>query len=222
MLPQILTLVKRLKTMFSRLNANFCMEIYGEDWFAMLLKSNLHYKSCNLSVGIAGGKSPDKFISFFNKYKQNYPNINFVLIDDRDVDEFSIKSNYGQLRRSLDKDFTIVRPHELFVNKTAECPLDLLILGMGEDGHIASIFPEVSDNTLIHSGCVIKTPPVGTPRVVRYSLSEKTLLQASKVILVVRGKVKAKILDYMLANSLLNYPVVRLVTRHPDLVICRI
>ena len=200
----------------------YSKSLFSNLWFQQVLEMLIVQPELTLRVGIAGGKSPNKFISFFNKHKQNYPNISFILIDDRDVDEFSTESNYGQLRRSLDKDFTIVRPQEFFVNQITECPLELLILGMGEDGHIASIFPEVSDNTLIHSGCVIKTPPVGTPRVVRYSLSEKTLLQAGKVILIVRGKDKAKILAEMLASSSQNYPVVRLVTEHPDLVLCHI
>ena len=200
----------------------YSKSLFSNLWFQQVLEILIVQPELTLRVGIAGGKSPNKFISFFNKHKQNYPNISFILIDDRDVDEFSTESNYGQLRRSLDKDFTIVRPQEFFVNQITECPLDLLILGMGEDGHIASIFPEVSDNTLIHSGCVIKTPPVGTPRVVRYSLSERTLLQAGKVILIVRGKDKAKILAGMLASSSQNYPVVRLVTEHPDLVLCHI
>ena len=200
----------------------YSKSLFSNLWFQQVLEVLIVQPELTLRVGIAGGKSPNKFISFFNKHKQNYPNISFILIDDRDVDEFSTESNYGQLRRSLDKDFTIVRPQEFFVNQITECPLDLLILGMGEDGHIASIFPEVSDNTLIHSGCVIKTPPVGTPRVVRYSLSERTLLQAGKVILIVRGKDKAKILAEMLASSSQNYPVVRLVTEHPDLVLCHI
>ena len=194
---------------------------FSNDWLGRLLVPLASGNFC-ISIGIAGGKSPDKFISFFNDRKQDYSNIRFILIDDRDVEDSSVDSNYGELRKNLDDDFVIVRPQDLFADKAIDCPLDLLILGMGEDGHIASIFPGVSSDDQIYSGCVFKTPPVGTPCVSRYSLSETTLMQASRVILVVRGKRKAEILDHMLSNSLLNCPVVRLVTRHPDLVICRI
>ena len=200
----------------------FAVTTLFENWLRKEIDLFLKKKN-RVSFGIAGGKSPDIFIDFFNKYKSEYSsNVNFTLVDDRDVEELSSDSNYGQLRQKLDKSFAIVWPQRLFIEQINECPLDILALGMGEDGHIASIFPEVSDDDRIYSGCVFKTPPIGTPCVSRYSLSETTLMQASRVILVVRGKRKAEILDHMLANSLLNYPVVRLVTRHPNLVVFRI
>jgi len=70
--------------------------------------------------------------------------------------------------------------------------IDLVLLGLGEDGHIASLFP---GSSALHEKeklvVVSENPEDGTERV---SLSQRVILNARRVLFLVRGEGKAKVL----------------------------
>lgn len=79
-------------------------------------------------------------------------------------------------------------------------PFDMLFLGMGEDGHIASLIPgsPVMDQGLDPAGdrFVIGVPAgVGSPPVARISLTLRALLQARVTLVLIRGAVKRQIVE---------------------------
>jgi 6-phosphogluconolactonase len=75
---------------------------------------------------------------------------------------------------------------------TVPLPLDAAYLGMGEDGHIASLFPG-SDALSQESGlCAATVAPGGH---LRMSLSPKALLSARHLILMFSGNEKRKIYE---------------------------
>jgi 6-phosphogluconolactonase len=81
-----------------------------------------------------------------------------------------------------------------------------VVLGMGEDGHVASLFP--GDETGFASGArrfVAVTGPADEPRV---SLSANSLVQAREVYLLLRGDAKLDVFSGALGGTL---PVARLV-----------
>jgi 6-phosphogluconolactonase len=76
--------------------------------------------------------------------------------------------------------------------------LDLALLGLGTDGHIASLFPgsaEVADRESLVVGTI---NPADNGR--RVSLAPRVLLAAKKVLFIVRGESKRKILKRVFEN----------------------
>jgi 6-phosphogluconolactonase len=78
--------------------------------------------------------------------------------------------------------------------------IDLVLLGLGEDGHIASLFP---GSTALHDKeslvVVTENPEDGTQRV---SLSQRVILNARRVLFLVRGEAKAKILKTVVDGTM--------------------
>ena len=83
----------------------------------------------------------------------------------------------------------------------ALAPFDMLFLGRGEDGHIASLIPgsPVMEAGLdpAGDGFVIGIPAgVGSPPVARISLTLPALLQARATLVLIRGQVKREIIEH--------------------------
>ena len=94
---------------------------------------------------------------------------------------------------------------------------------MGEDGHIASIFPEMNEVDIKTGGCAYKTlKPFGNPLLKRFSLQEGVIHSAKKVVLTISSEIKLQLLkDFMFMDDD-SVPVVRLIKQHPNLVICKV
>ena len=72
-------------------------------------------------------------------------------------------------------------------------PLSLALLGLGEDGHIASLFPGMNPETPTTRHCIAVAPPIApSPRI---SLSLALLAQSEQIALVVTGQNKRMLLD---------------------------
>jgi 6-phosphogluconolactonase len=85
-------------------------------------------------------------------------------------------------------------------------PLDVVVLGMGEDGHVASLFPgDETGFADVSSRFVAVRGPGAEARV---SLSAAVLEQAREVYLLLRGTAKLRVLQRALGGEL---PVARLI-----------
>lgn len=69
-------------------------------------------------------------------------------------------------------------------------PLDVVLLGMGGDGHVASLFPDTPDLDKVGARVVATTSPV--PPAGRVSLSLGALCEARSVLFLVSGAAKAE------------------------------
>jgi 6-phosphogluconolactonase len=102
------------------------------------------------------------------------------------------------------------------MSQTGQFPsFDCVLLGMGADGHIASIFPG-DDGALREEELVLATrAPAGMPVPQRLSMSLPLLAAARDVFFIVCGRDKQPVLEQVLAGSpsARNYPAARLCAR---------
>lgn len=118
--------------------------------------------------------------------------------DDRIVPGHHPASNHGMLARAL-PELNVVALHE-----GASVPrFDLVWLGMGADGHVASVFPNALDD-LVTGLTVRRMRPDPLPPEApfdRLTLTIEALANTAQAILVISGADKRRVLDAALAGS---------------------
>ena len=133
--------------------------------------------------------------------------------DERLVPPNDPASNYGAAKKDLLDHLPIQKDHihpmcsslspdraaeeyesllaQYFALKPKALPLfDLIFLGIGQDGHTASIFP--NDRTAIDTGRWVVPVKGGTPDVHRLTLTMPVLLNARHLLFLVTGRSKAE------------------------------
>jgi 6-phosphogluconolactonase len=161
------------------------------------------------SLVVPGGKTPVAVFEKLSSIELDWESVWVTLTDERWVDITSTASNEKLVRDHLLRDLA-AEAH--FVGmKNAESdpqagatpawsniaelprPFDFVLLGMGEDGHVASLFPD-SPGLLAAldpnqpPGCVGMTGPVA-PRT-RMSLNLRALLDARRIAILITGDTK--------------------------------
>jgi 6-phosphogluconolactonase len=199
----------------------------AEDLFLMIqdIKKN------KINIAISGGTTPFLLFEILAndyKYKIDWKKIHFFWVDERCVEPTSVVSNFGNTKKVLFDKIEIPKEniHRIFGENEAEneskryskeieiniknAIFDIVLLGMGDDGHTASIFPtqiELMDSTNIveHS-----QNPYNTQN--RVTLSGSTINKAKNIIFLITGANKAKIIQdiYKKQNNYLKYPASRI------------
>ena len=162
-----------------------------------------------------GGRSPAPVYDLLSAAELDWGRVTVSLSDDRFVPATSPDSNARLMRERLlqgraaaatflplysnapspQAAADIAEPHT-----HALAPFDMLYLGMGEDGHIASLIPgsPVMEAGLepVDDRYVIGVPAgVGSPPVARISLTLPALLQARVTLVLIRGDLKREIVE---------------------------
>ena len=97
---------------------------------------------------------------------------------------------------------------------TLEQPLDVVVLGMGLDGHTASLFPDAPElaDALASTRCCHALSPASQPTA-RMSLTPALLNAARRRVLHIEGEDKRRVLDAVLADpQALRYPIAMALT----------
>ncbi len=157
-----------------------------------------------------GGATPAPVFAMLPREPWAWDRVTILPTDERDVAEDHPLSNIGALRRALGNLGADLRP--LAAAEALPFPLDLAWLGMGEDGHVASLFPgpdlEAAFATDARLVRVRPDPlPEGAP-VTRTSLSARALADARVLLLAIRGAAKRAVLEEAAATA--TRPVGRL------------
>lgn len=96
-------------------------------------------------------------------------------------------------------------------------PFSQVILGMGEDGHIASLFPGAPELTqgLMTEAPVLAVHPPKAPHA-RLSLSRHALLDSRDIVLLISGAEKRRVLERALGEGPVEDMPVRAILRQTD------
>ncbi|MBN1302281.1 MAG: 6-phosphogluconolactonase [Melioribacteraceae bacterium] len=184
-----------------------------------------------LNICLSGGNTPKIFFteiveSFADRIDWN--NIRLWWGDERCVPPDHVESNYGITKKYLiDK---LSMPEEnIFRIKGEDNPeeealryaelmnseirsfnsvpqFDIIFLGLGEDGHTASIFPDCINLFYSDKNCVTTFHPESKQR--RISITGRIINNAANIIFLVTGEQKSRIIKEIIANeeTALKYP----------------
>lgn len=164
-------------------------------------------------IAVPGGRTPAAALALLAQQPLPWPELVFTVGDERLVAEDHPASNLRALRAALGQ--TGAR-----ILALAEGPapaLDVVWLGMGLDGHIASLFPDSGVDWSAPAGVVRVRPEPLPPDAPfeRLSLSLAALADAGERLLVIRGPEKRTVLETALAGRPPGLPVARLAARAP-------
>jgi 6-phosphogluconolactonase len=170
------------------------------------------------SLVVSGGKTPVKFFEQLRARPIDWRRVCVALADERWVDPSDAGSNERMVREVLLKeraaearfaglknaapspDLGAVSAWETFARIPR--PFDVTMLGMGDDGHTASLFPgspnlRIALNPTASAGCVgMWAPSAPQPRL---SLNLSALLDSRRVLILIEGD--AKLRTYEAANG---------------------
>ena len=151
-------------------------------------------------IAMAGGSTPAKVLEILFAQDLDWSGTTIVPTDDRQVPPDHTASNLGALRTAFAGTAATILP--LIEHERPE-RFDLVWLGMGTDGHVASLFPRMCALPC-HRRRVIATTPIPLPPeapFARLTLNRKALAATAATIVVITGGAKRAVIEAALAGS---------------------
>lgn len=173
-------------------------------------------KSKPKKILLSGGATP---MEFYSKYLQKIK-AEYLVVDER-ITTNNLRQNQANIKKLYPEFQDINFPEEegsiekysesLSVTYENFLPADLCILGMGEDGHYASIFPNHKKIFKCKKNLYFFSTINGTDEI-RFSLTKDYILKSKKIILLINSENKKKldIINSLKKNSHVNLPISRL------------
>lgn len=170
-------------------------------------------------LGLSGGSTPRATYEQLGKSETiDWTKVFVFLADERYVHDLHEESNKSMVYETLLLHANIPEENMVFPDTSLqldECLLqyemelkkilqhgspDILVLGMGEDGHIASLFPPVADEAF-GNHLVIHTQTDTFAIRDRISITMQVLRQADACVFLLKGNKKKHVWEKMLASS---------------------
>ena len=178
-------------------------------------------------LALSGGSTPKKMLKVLSQASLDWSKVVVTLVDERCVPLSHDLSNAAMLQTSLLNSLpeaTVFVPlyveadsNQQLVESVLEkycaatgslsdspAPFDVVILGMGEDGHTASFFPDADNVTQLvdeNESEKLLTCESASTQVQRITWSLPMLLQAQMLALHIEGDSKASVLDQALSSD---------------------
>lgn len=182
------------------------------------------------SVSLSGGSSPKKLYELLASAEYNakldWDKVDFFFGDERNVPQDDKDSNYLMSKKALFDPLNIPAVHVYPVNTSAgpegaaevytttinnyfkgnEAVFDLMLLGLGDNSHTASLFPHTT--ILNDRSASVKEVYLNDQQVYRISMTAKLINQSKHIAFLVYGEGKAIAVHHVLedAQDIAEYP----------------
>ncbi len=188
-------------------------------------------KSGFASLVLAGGKTPGLTYLMMAEKDLPWNNIHFFFTDERCVELDSNVSNFNLANRTLfsreqvrQENMHIMRGSlknpetsaieyeediKIFFKKTGKSGFDLMILGIGTDGHTASLFPGSEQTEESKRWVLPAVAPRGVKPEGRITMTLPLINRTEEIIFLVSGREKLDVVDKVLRGKqevLKRYP----------------
>lgn len=173
----------------------------------------------NCTLGLSGGSTPRAIYELLGSLKSiDWRTVTIFLVDERFVPEDHEESNQNMIRATLLQNAPIpesqiifpdtslaldecVEDYDFRIDQLMDEGIDVLALGMGEDGHIASLFPSEIDALLEKERRVIHTETKAFAIRDRMTVTLPVLISAQKPYFFLQGAKKKKIFAEVLSEN---------------------
>ncbi|MEX2370510.1 MAG: 6-phosphogluconolactonase [Bacteroidales bacterium] len=176
-----------------------------------------------VDIALSGGSTPDLFFKALTRLKSNinWEKVRIYWVDERCVPPVHSESNFASAHRELleplsipdtswfrvrgedDPEVEAKRYSDLILDNVSPgmtFPVfDLIFLGMGADGHTASIFPGQANLWNLDRLCAVGIHPVSEQK--RVTFTGHLINAASRVIFLVTGTEKAEIAGKIISST---------------------
>ena len=164
------------------------------------------------TLALSGGTTPEPVYAALSQGDLDWTRVCILQVDERVVPANDPRSNATMIRRAMapalaagatacwmDRALLGDAPAVDYAAQIHDfLPIDVMVLGMGDDGHTASLFP--GDGNTASSARVIEVA-AARGREARLSLGLSVLEQAQSTYVIARGASKAAALQRLLAES---------------------
>ena len=170
------------------------------------------------TLALSGGRSPRPVLESLSASLSDWSKVIVTLVDERWVDPTDPDSNEKLVRDTLLQGPAAAARFVPMKNAAADAylgqptaeadfvalpwPLDIILLGMGDDGHTASLFPEARelDEGLSSTALTIAVTPPAAPHQ-RLSLTAHAILSSRHIFLQISGAAKKAVYDRTMAGG---------------------
>ena len=185
------------------------------------------------TVALSGGKTPVGFYKKLSNHRKGvyWNKTHIFLVDERFVPFDHDESNYRMIKEHLLNSLRIPRENIHSISTSEATPeessenyekqitsffqlaagenpaFDLIVLGIGEDGHTASLFPRIP--SLAESGPLVVAVSVNRLKNKRISITLPVINNAKNIIFLVSGYNKAQVMKEILEEKNMMLPASR-------------
>ena len=195
---------------------------------ANCLRDCLHTQG-HAVLAVSGGRSPIALFEALSQAKLDWPNVTITLVDERLVPPRHADSNAVLVRRHLlqhtaarflplvGEQTDVSDPAAALAEAETAFPTpDIAVLGMGADGHTASLFPQAPQlAAAVSPECrskLVHTSPI-TAAHERIGMSLNALAAVPQLFLSIQGADKRSVLEQAAAMPLSERPISLLLHR---------
>lgn len=170
-----------------------------------------------LHIALSGGNTPMPILKRLKYFPIEWERLVFFQVDERCVSVASDESNYKQLMNNFvkyigskiykmyDEKKGIEKSVRIYNKLLHNISFDLVLLGMGTDGHTASLFPETE--ALKNNNMKVCANEVPLLKSTRITLTYPTIIDATEIVVLLKGETKVRVLESI--EKGMQYPMTK-------------